>query len=132
VERAALAQIWDHIDAQKPTYLLLDESTSSLDLAHQHQLLNLLREIAGQEVTVFAIIHDLNMPIRLSCSKIEIYWLRARPGKFFKLRCWSVFLTALLKLFRIRITNVRWYWRHKQKMGPSLQQLNIDFLLSQE
>lgn len=57
----ALAQIWDCIAENKPCYLLLDEPTSSLDIAHQHQLLSLLREMAQAGVTIFVILHDLNL-----------------------------------------------------------------------
>jgi len=41
--------------------LLLDEPTSSLDLAHQHQILTLARELASQGVGILAILHDLNL-----------------------------------------------------------------------
>ena len=41
--------------------LLLDEPTSSLDLAHQHQILMLAREFASQGVGILAILHDLNL-----------------------------------------------------------------------
>lgn len=57
----ALAQIWDCIAQNKPCYLLLDEPTSSLDIAQQHQLLSLLKELAESGVTVFVVIHDLNL-----------------------------------------------------------------------
>lgn len=57
----ALAQIWERIDKDDPCYLLLDEPTSSLDIAHQHQLLSLLKELAQNGVTVFVVIHDLNL-----------------------------------------------------------------------
>src|SRR5699024_9961444 len=57
----ALAQIWDRIAQNKPCYLLLDEPTSNLDIAHQHQLLSLLKELAESGVTVFVVIHDLNL-----------------------------------------------------------------------
>lgn len=41
--------------------LLLDEPTSSLDLAHQHATLRLARELCGQGVGVIAVLHDLNL-----------------------------------------------------------------------
>ena len=42
--------------------LLLDEPTASLDLAHQHLILALARELAHREqVAVLAILHDLNL-----------------------------------------------------------------------
>jgi iron complex transport system ATP-binding protein len=56
-----LAQIWEptHLG---PRYLLLDEPTSALDIAHQHQLLEIAREMrAGGDLGVLAILHDLNL-----------------------------------------------------------------------
>ncbi|RKT44665.1 heme ABC transporter ATP-binding protein [Thiocapsa rosea] len=56
-----LAQIWEPTDLG-PRYLLLDEPTSALDIAHQHQLLEIAREmLAGGELGVLAILHDLNL-----------------------------------------------------------------------
>lgn len=55
-----LAQIWD-----PPTFghrwLLLDEPTSSLDLAHQHSVLRLAREFSREGVGVLVVLHDLNL-----------------------------------------------------------------------
>ena len=42
-------------------YLLLDEPTSSLDPAHQHLAMGLLREQARSGVGVLAVLHDLNL-----------------------------------------------------------------------
>lgn len=45
-----------------PRVLLLDEPTAALDLAHQHSVLALARELAlGEGVAVLAILHDLNL-----------------------------------------------------------------------
>lgn len=55
-----LAQIWEAADG-KPRYLLLDEPTSSLDLAHQHQTLTLARAFAERQVGVLVVLHDLNL-----------------------------------------------------------------------
>lgn len=55
-----LAQIWDHLDAS-PSYLLLDEPLASLDVAHQHELLQVLKNICGQNVGILVILHDLNL-----------------------------------------------------------------------
>lgn len=57
----ALAQIWERIVEKRSCYLLLDEPTSSLDIAHQHQLLSLLSELTESGVTIFTILHDLNL-----------------------------------------------------------------------
>ena len=57
----ALAQIWDSIDKSKPSYLLLDEPLSNLDVAHQHEMMYLLKQLCKQNVGVLIIIHDLNL-----------------------------------------------------------------------
>lgn len=41
--------------------LLLDEPTSSLDIAYQHQVLKLARELCEEQVGVLAVLHDLNL-----------------------------------------------------------------------
>lgn len=42
-------------------YLLLDEPTSSLDIAHQHEALRLARDLAKKDTVVVAVLHDLNL-----------------------------------------------------------------------
>lgn len=58
-----LAQLWaDPAAPEQPArVLLLDEPTSSLDLAHQHATLRLARELCTQGVGVIAVLHDLNL-----------------------------------------------------------------------
>jgi len=56
----ALAQIWSP-PADGNRYLLLDEPTASLDLAHQHNVLQAARGLATDGVGVLAILHDLNL-----------------------------------------------------------------------
>jgi iron complex transport system ATP-binding protein len=47
--------------AQQPKLLLLDEPTVHLDIAHQMEILELVRELnMGQGLTVVAAMHDLN------------------------------------------------------------------------
>ncbi len=57
----ALAQIWDAIESQSPSYLLLDEPLASLDVAHQHEMMHILKQLCASNVGVFIIIHDLNL-----------------------------------------------------------------------
>lgn len=52
--------------AQHPKVLLLDEPTSSLDLKHQLEVLDITREQADRGVTVVMVLHDLNMAARYS------------------------------------------------------------------
>jgi iron complex transport system ATP-binding protein len=56
----ALAQIWDSPDDGN-RYLLLDEPTASLDLAHQHNVLRTARSLADAGTGVLAVLHDLNL-----------------------------------------------------------------------
>ncbi len=55
-----LAQIWEKEEDQI-RYLLLDEPTASLDLAHQHLTLQTARDFADDKTVVIAVLHDLNL-----------------------------------------------------------------------
>jgi iron complex transport system ATP-binding protein len=62
-----LAQLWPDGDAHEtgPRYLLLDEPTAALDLAHQHRLLDTVRTVAREwRLGVLAIVHDPNLAAR--------------------------------------------------------------------
>jgi iron complex transport system ATP-binding protein len=59
----ALAQVWED-KTDTPRYLLLDEPTASLDLAHQHGVLRLLNRLKRRNIGVLAVLHDLNLAVR--------------------------------------------------------------------
>lgn len=50
--------------AQQTPVMLLDEPTTFLDIAHQYELLDLLRDLNAQGKTVIAVLHDLNQAAR--------------------------------------------------------------------
>jgi iron complex transport system ATP-binding protein len=53
--------------ARSPRVLLLDEPTSSLDLRHQIELLELVRRLAAErQMTVLIALHDLNLAARFA------------------------------------------------------------------
>lgn len=52
--------------AQETPYLLLDEPTTFLDIAHQYELLRLLRRLVDTGRTVVAVLHDLNQACRFA------------------------------------------------------------------
>lgn len=54
-----LVQIWDK--RPFPRYLLLDEPTSSMDIALQHHVLSIIQRIKSRNIAVLAILHDLNL-----------------------------------------------------------------------
>ncbi len=56
-----LVQIWEPLPAQEPRFLLLDEPTASLDLAHQHATLALAQRWAQHDLGVLIVLHDLNL-----------------------------------------------------------------------
>ncbi|MBM7614410.1 heme ABC transporter ATP-binding protein [Alkaliphilus hydrothermalis] len=53
--------------AQQPKIILLDEPTSSLDIHHQIEVLELLKRLNQEkEVTIVAVLHDMNLAARYS------------------------------------------------------------------
>ncbi len=52
--------------AQNPEVLLLDEPTSSLDLRHQLEVLDIIREQTGKGISIVMAMHDLNLAARYS------------------------------------------------------------------
>ena len=56
-----LAQLEVSRDDGMDRYLLLDEPTNSLDLSHQHSILETARRAAAKGVGVLAILHDVNL-----------------------------------------------------------------------
>lgn len=54
-----LAQVWER--KPYPRYVLLDEPTSSLDIAQQHAVLEILLQLKSRNIGVLIILHDLNL-----------------------------------------------------------------------
>ncbi|MBS3825960.1 ABC transporter ATP-binding protein, partial [Candidatus Bipolaricaulota bacterium] len=52
--------------AQDPEVLLLDEPTSSLDLRHQLEVLNIVREQMEDGISTAMALHDLNLALKYS------------------------------------------------------------------
>ena len=62
-QRVQLARVIAQIGLgqRKDRYLLLDEPTSSLDLAYQHGTLRIVRRMADEGAGVLVVLHDLNL-----------------------------------------------------------------------
>ncbi|QFT96392.1 Hemin import ATP-binding protein HmuV [Roseovarius sp. THAF8] len=56
-----LAQVWTPVENGQPRWLLLDEPVSSLDIAHQLQVMEIARDFARAGGGVIAVMHDLNL-----------------------------------------------------------------------
>ncbi|MEM7023108.1 MAG: heme ABC transporter ATP-binding protein [Pseudomonadota bacterium] len=63
-----LAQIMEPSGRCDGRWLLLDEPTASLDLAHQQHLLGLARRVAADGGSVLAVLHDLNLAAPIADS----------------------------------------------------------------
>lgn len=58
--------------AQQPKVLLLDEPTSFLDIAHQVEVMHLLRRLNREGITVVSVLHDLVLAGRFSDRVIAL------------------------------------------------------------
>lgn len=59
--------------AQGTDYVLLDEPTSFLDLAHQVELLHLCQDMRTQGRTVVAVLHDINQAARYASRLVVMH-----------------------------------------------------------
>lgn len=60
--------------AQQSECILLDEPTSALDVAHQHELLALIRELnQSMGLSVIMVLHDVNMAAKFSDELIALH-----------------------------------------------------------
>lgn len=71
--------------AQQTPLLLLDEPTTFLDLAHQIEVLDLLRELNRQEgKTIVMVLHDLNLACRYADHMVAVHqrtaYAQGRPA----------------------------------------------------
>ncbi len=64
------AQIWD--EQEENRCLILDEPSSSLDLAHQEMVLEMIKEFSGRGVSVLTVLHDLNLASKCSHRLLAI------------------------------------------------------------
>ncbi len=69
-----LAQIWHAPANGLPRWLLLDEPTAAMDLAHQHRTMALLRDWAtNQGVGIITVVHDLNLALRYADDVLIVH-----------------------------------------------------------
>ena len=62
-QRVQLARVLAQVrhDSNQPKFLLLDEPTANLDLAHQHSTLRIARQLTAENIGTLIILHDLNL-----------------------------------------------------------------------
>lgn len=66
-----LAQVWE--ETRYPRFILLDEPTSSMDIAQQQNIFSLAKAVCQRNIGVMAIVHDLNMAAQFAD---HLYFLR--------------------------------------------------------
>jgi iron complex transport system ATP-binding protein len=66
-----LAQVWE--ETVYPRYVLLDEPTSSLDIAQQQNIFALAKRVCQRNIGVMAIVHDLNQAVQFAD---ELYFMK--------------------------------------------------------
>ncbi len=66
-----LAQVWEMKD--HPRFILLDEPTSSLDIAQQQLIFSLVKQACNRNIGVLAIVHDLNQVAQFAD---QLYFLK--------------------------------------------------------
>lgn len=66
-----LAQVWE--ETVYPRYILLDEPTSSLDIAQQQLIFSLARQACERNIGVMAVVHDLNQSVQYAD---QLYFMR--------------------------------------------------------
>lgn len=63
---AGWLQVWPTPDDPAARWLLLDEPTSNLDVAHARQMLQLLRHLTADNTGVLVVLHDLDLATRFA------------------------------------------------------------------
>ncbi len=66
-----MAQIWRQSDAPQ-RLLLLDEPCAGLDVAHQQQLMQAVKQFANQGVGVIMVLHDFNLAARYANTLLAV------------------------------------------------------------
>lgn len=64
---------------QQPTILILDEPISALDIKHQIQVLNSIKQLANENRLVIVVLHDLEL-----ASRYSDYVVLMNQGKIYK------------------------------------------------
>lgn len=57
--------------AQEPAFLLLDEPSAFLDIRHEVEIYDLLRDLQQEGITVVSVLHDLNLAA-LYCEQLKL------------------------------------------------------------
>lgn len=87
--------------AQEPEVILLDEPTSSLDIAHQIRTFDLIRSLSRSEgLTVVSVTHDMNLTA-LYCDRIALF----EEGRLHSLGCPGEVITEshIKEVYRVNV-----------------------------
>jgi len=87
-QKVQMARVLAQLDAgpgASGRILFLDEPTSNLDVRHQLQLLEIARRLLAEDVTVIAVLHDLNLAGEIADQLVlldrgRVAWRGERPA----------------------------------------------------
>ena len=68
----ALLQLWLPQGSNESRYLLLDEPLANLDIAHELNMLNVIKQTAAAGIGVLIVLHDLNLAAKFA-DKIALF-----------------------------------------------------------
>ncbi len=108
----ALAQVWHAPPCGRGRWLLLDEPTAAMDLAHQHRCFKRLLDWAHQQgVGVVVVMHDLNLALRYADDALILS--PTQPPVF----------GAVREVLSPSLVSEHWGVRCEQVMASSVPQL---------
>ena len=107
--------------AQKPEILLLDEPTTYLDISHQLELLELIKELnESLNLTVVMVIHDLNQAARYSDNIFVLMegemWEYNRPNNIMKEKLLKEVFKVEGHIYNDEINNCPYFIPYKVNM----------------
>lgn len=122
-----LLQVWEQ--QGYPRYILLDEPTSSLDLAQQQLIFNLVKKTCERNIGVLAIVHDLNQVAQYAD---QLYFLKdgkvvaeGETGKVFTKKIIEETFCCRVNVYHDPCTNCPYIIPDKEIIQSPLKTVNL-------
>jgi iron complex transport system ATP-binding protein len=92
--------------AQQPVFMMLDEPTAHLDFRHQLELIDLLLNLAQQNIGIIVVLHDLNLIARLADRVLLLEKLDGSPSVIAASGATTDVLTAenLRRVYKVHVS----------------------------
>jgi iron complex transport system ATP-binding protein len=111
-----LAQLWGNEESKANRVLFLDEPVTGLDIHYQIHILDIAKQMLGENCTVIAILHDLNVAFEYADQVIVI----DRGRIAYETDDSSTIPADLIeRVFSVRAAKVGDYWRFARRIVVS-------------